>query len=702
MIVLIAAILVMILPHGIFSAPAEPAPSIRLLLSSNLNGRFTTTTKNQDEEDPMLMMAQSMLHEQARGPVDLYIDMGNAFYPGLLSRFSYGSIMMDFLDYFKCTGTLVSSRDVNIGINNLEFLRQNKKARLLSANIEQDGTPVFDPYFLETINGITIAFLALSSEKGFFDIAEKRLLEIKLSPHKAVLKKYLEKIKTLNPDHIVLLSGKSYETNMIIMAKHPEISLCITGGDSTGALYTARAKRVDLDDGRSILSLTNPNGFYTLSLSPLSHLVVETFTFTPLTHIPTDEKPYRDFVNRLSIWKERYATEGKNHIVRDGLGTVEVTGSRVATLLRHRFNAEVAVLDAAAILDETIQGGVKDSDLIRIVGNDFPIFTYTLSGKDLKKILSHQNHFVISGMAYGLVQKYPIADDKTYRVCSPQSVYDYLAKRLEKPIPYTNTWHTLIDEIKADLQGDRVLSYPDYTYLGDRYRMMVNVSLSNFYDNSDVSKSVSMETPPGKPETTYEKWGLENKIDVTLYNQKHKFIITPYIYFVRQDDYYAQNLLRGTLFYTYNLFPVMKPYHKSQIDTVVKVIHGWRPLLVRETFGAFFETSTINGKIGVGFEKQIKDPQEELFAGIETIVEFEQDFLSYMRYTFDLDTFYSTFSNHQFRGEITNALSFKLNSFMAFSIKHKWFYVNNMEDSLRYKDNQLLLSLDLETDFKTF
>ena len=696
------AMFVIIRPHMALPAPADPPSSIRLLLTSNLNGRFTITSKNQDREDPMLMMAQSMRHEQAKKPVDLYIDMGNAFYPGLLSRFSYGSIMMDFLDYFKCTGTLVSSRDVNIGIHNLEFLRQNKKVRLLSANIEKDGVPVFDPFFLETLNGKTIAFLALSSEKGFFDIAEKRLLEIKLSPHKTVLKKYMEKIRALNPDYIVLLSGKPYEANMAIMKQHPEISLCITGGDSTGDLYTARAKRVDLDDGRSILSLTDPNGFYTLSLSPMSALSVEGFAFTPMTHIPTDTKPYREFANRLSIWKERYATEGKNHIVQDGLETIEISGSRVATLLRHRFNAEVAILDTAAIMDETIQEGVKYSDLIRIVGNDFPIFTYNLSGKDLKKILTHQDHFIISGIDHGLVQKYPLIDSKSYRTCSPQSVYDYLVRRLGQPIPYTNTWHTLIDEIEADLKGDRVLGYSAYTYLGDRYRMMVDVSLSNFYDNSDVSKSVSMETPPGKPETTYEKWGLENKIDVTLYNQKHKFVITPYIYFVRQDDYYAQNLLRGTVFYTYNLFPVMKPYHKSQIDTVAKVVHGWRPLLVRETFGAFFETSAINGKIGLGFEKQIRDPQEELFAGIETIVGVRKNFLTHVRYAFDLDTFYSTFSNHQFRGEITNALSFKLNSFMAFSIKHKWFYVNNMADRLRYKDNQLLMSLDLETDFKTF
>jgi hypothetical protein len=234
----------------------------------------------------------------------------------------------------------------------------------------------------------------------------------------------------------------------------------------------------------------------------------------------------------------------------------------------------------------------------------------------------------------------------------------------------------------------------------------VDVYLANFYDHASVSRDDDMDIPPGKPADTYEKWGLEDKIDVTVYNQYHKFIFTPYIFYIRQDDNYFQNLLRGTFFYTYNLYPYLKPYHKSQMDTVVKVVDDQRPILFRETFGALFETTYITGKLGIGFEKQTQDPEKPLFSGIETLLNAKYDFLEYLSYTLDIDNFYSLeradVDKRQIRTEITNALSFKLNSFMAFSTKHKWFYFYTKKEGDKYRDSQILLSLDLMTDFKIF
>jgi 2',3'-cyclic-nucleotide 2'-phosphodiesterase (5'-nucleotidase family) len=677
-------------------------PTIRFLLTSNLNGRFTVETENQEMEDPMLILAQSMLNEQKNRPADLFVDLGNAFYPGILSRFSYGSITMDFLEYFNCAATLVSSRDLNIGVSNLEFLSKKKKTRLLSANIEKDEVPVFLPHFRQTIKGKKFAFIAISSEKGFFDIAEKQLLAVTLKDYKEALKKGLEELQSEEADYTVLFSGRSYEDNFAIMEEFKGIALCISGGDSTGELFAAKAERVDIGEGRSLVTLINPNGFYSLNLSAGNVLSVDTLKFNGAEPQSTYERNYRLFVNRLSIWKKRFAKEGENDIVNEALTEMSVDDARVAALLRHKFRAEVAIVDKNSITAGKMSGKIKYSDIIKMVDNEFPIFTYKITGSELKKVIGLKENLVISGAEGGRVQKNTIMDKKDYRICSPQSVYDHLTRRLGRNMKYTNSWRTLLDEIKDDLKGDQVLGYGDYGYLDNRYRMMVDVSLSNFYDHSEVSKDAGLKTPPGKPGATYEKWGLEDKIDVTIYNQKHKVVLTPYVYFIRQDEAYSQNLLRGTLFYTYNLYPILKPYHKSQVDTVVKVVDDFKPLLIRETFGALFETKNITGKVGIGFEKQAQDPEEDLFGGIETIIGAKYDFLKYMSYTFDLDTFYSNFSEHQVRAEVTNALSFKLNSFMAFSTKYKWFYFNALDDDLKYKDGQVLLALDLVTDFKKF
>jgi hypothetical protein len=215
-----------------------------------------------------------------------------------------------------------------------------------------------------------------------------------------------------------------------------------------------------------------------------------------------------------------------------------------------------------------------------------------------------------------------------------------------------------------------------------------------------------MDTPPGKPSETYQKWGLEDKIDFTVYNRMHKYIFTPYVFYIRQDDEYFQNLLRGTFFYTYNYSPIYKPYHKSQLDTVVKEVDGLRPLLFRETFGIMAETEYVTAKIGLGFEKQTQDPEEDLLTGLETIVGVKYPLLENLVYTMDLDTFIAMeqidFADQQIRAELTNALSYKLNSFMAVSTKHKWFYFYSLESEKHYRYSQLLLTLDLVTDFKFF
>jgi len=680
--------------------------AVNFLLTSNLNGRFAVSAQDQVTQDPMLLMAQSLVHEQKSHPADLYLDLGNAFYPGLLSRFSHGSVMMDFLDYFDCTATLVSSMDLNIGVNNLEFLAKKKNTRLLSANVQKYGKSVFLPFFIHLLKGKKYAFIGISSEKGFFDIAEKKLLDVTLKNYDAALHDVISGLENENIDYIVLLSGRSYSDNFTIMEKYKQISLCISGGDATGELYAVKAERVDIGQGRSLVTLINPEGFYSLSLSPGDSLAVKELKFIPPGKYPVRDKSYLEFANRLTLWKEKFAQEGDVEIIKDADCDAYMDDARTAQLLRHRFGAEIAILEEKSINSCKISGRITYSDILRMVNNEFPIFTYKISGSDLKKVIGNKKNFIVAGTDGVSVQGYPIEDKRQYLICSPQSVYDRLAKRFNKDISYNNSWETISDVIKEDLKGKRVIGYGNYGYLDNRYRTMVDVYLSNFYEHASVSRTDDMDIPPGKPAETYEKWGLEDKIDVTVYNQHHKFMFTPYLFYIRQNDDYFQNLLRGTFFYTYNLDPYLKPYHKSQMDTVVKEVDDQRPLLFRETFGVLFEMDHITGKVGIGFEKQTQDPEKPLFSGIETIITAKYDFLEYLSYSLAVDNFFSVertdFDKHQIRTEITNALSFKLNSFMAFSTKHKWFYFYTKEEDERYRDSQILLSLDLTTDFKIF
>ncbi|MCU0598484.1 MAG: hypothetical protein MUE70_04395, partial [Desulfobacterales bacterium] len=392
--------------------------NVKFLLTSNLNGRFAVTTADQETQDPMLIMAQSLFHEHKNSPADLYLDLGNAFYPGLLSRFSYGSVMMDFLECLDCDATLVSSMDLNIGVSNLEFLAKGKHTQLFSANIRKYGRPVFVPFFIRSINDKKYAFIGISSEKGFFDIAEKKLLDVTLQDYDSALSDVIAEIKKEYIDYIVLLSGRSYSDNFAIMEKFKQISLCISGGDATGELYAVKAERVDIGDGRSIVTLINTDGFYTLKLSAVETLKIEELKFFSSMNYPVSEKPYVEFLNRLTIWKERFAHEGDVEVIGDACCDVALDDDRVAQILRHRSGAEIAILERNSITPGRISGRLAYSDILRMVNNEFPIFTYKISGVDLKQAAAGPEKFVIAGTDGVLVQGYPIEDKRQYLVCS--------------------------------------------------------------------------------------------------------------------------------------------------------------------------------------------------------------------------------------------------------------------------------------------
>jgi 2',3'-cyclic-nucleotide 2'-phosphodiesterase (5'-nucleotidase family) len=694
--------------------------TVTLLLTSNLNGNFTTSEQNQDKEDPMLVMAQALIREQEKKSADLMLDLGNAFYPGLLSKFSHGSITMDYLGYFGFAATLVSSNDLNIGLGNLEFLTQNRRTILLSANIEKNGQTVFQPYFTSTIKGKKFAFIGITSPGGFLDVAEKQLFDANFANIHNVLTLTIDKLRVEQTDFIVVLSGLSYQENFDLMEKHKDISLCISGGDAEGQLFASKASRVDIESGRSLVTLTQPEAYYTLTMTAGEKLEVSTLKTT----IPKAEKvaytqSYNDFIKRLKLWKSQFASEGDQTLIENIPGQVPVNGRQTAELLRHRYGAEVVMLDQKAISSEDLSGRVTYSDILAIVNDDFPLFTYRITGKELKKAVADQKDLVTAGIEKDQVQGYPIDDKRDYLICSTQPVYDRIAKQSGREIGYKNTWNSISEVISSDLKTEQVIAKNDFEYLDRRIGMTIDLSLANFLDQSEVSNEGGDSAPPGKPKTSYTKWGIEDKIDFTIYNRYHKLVLTPYVYFISKDEDYLQNLLRGTLLYTYNMHPNIKPYQKSQVDTVVvaqNVENERRPMMFRETAGALFETRYLNGKLGLGFEKQTQDPAKDLFAGFEGLADSRIELWKDIIYIFNLDSFYGfkqdELDNHQFRAEISNALSFKLNSLLAISAKHKWFYFDSNEDSdptnedpgrsEKYTESQFLVSLDLKTDFKLF
>ena len=158
-------------------AQAAQPKTVTLLLTTNLEGRFIPEIEGQETKDPMVLLGQSIIMESRREKI-FYFDLGNSFYPGVLSKQNYGAPMMDFFSYIRCRSTLVSSMDLRIGVSSLEFLQSHSETQLLSGNILKENNTLFKPYIIEEMGGRKIAFLGLSSKKILIDIAEKNIYKI--------------------------------------------------------------------------------------------------------------------------------------------------------------------------------------------------------------------------------------------------------------------------------------------------------------------------------------------------------------------------------------------------------------------------------------------------------------------------------------------------------------------------------------------
>ncbi len=684
-----------------FVSGAVAYDTLTIIATSNLKGNFSLDMD--DGTDPLLAVARGIIAERAAQQVDCYIDLGNAFSPGVLSKYSYGAVMLDYFEFLQCDAVLLGSHDIAVGLRNLELASRSRKTQLLSLNITVDNKPIFKPYWVHKKNDSAIGFIGITSSKGIFDVAEKSMLSISLAGYAEYLTSTIAALKEMGCKYIIILSGLSADQNMLLLKEYPDINLIIAGGDSAGLYYDVYAPRVDLEDGRSVITLSKSNGHYTIRLGLKDNLVCEKISFSGADK-KISNSSYVDLLNRINLWKERYAEIGTATLA-DNFPPISVSSVTVAHLLRHYYNAEIAVVTVSDIFATTLSGKVTSIDVQRIIQNDYTIFTYRLSGKRIQQI-SSASSLIFSGLSAGKIQGIAVEPDRMYRVVSTQSAYDTIAA-VVGDVSYSNTWTPLSSVITNDIQGDKNITKGDFSYLDNRFRLTVDINLSNIYDNSIVTTNNTESTPPGMPAQTYKKWGIEDSADITIYNQYHRLTVTPYIYYMRQDELYLQNLLRGTLFYTFTFNPYINPYHKSQVDTVVvKKEDGLRPVLFRETVGASFLYSYFSGRLGFGFEKQTQDPEKDLLYGAESIFQIQIPFRDYFTYTFTIDNFISVpeggDSTYQMRTEIRNAISIKINTWLSLTIGHRWFYYNPLDTRISYKYTQLLISLDVKAKFKVF
>ena len=433
------------------------------------------------------------------------------------------------------------------------------------------------------------------------------------------------------------------------------------------------------------------------------------------------EKSYafKSVSRRLNLWKDQFREKEENIIFDAGDKEYHFTAEAVARSLRQRYGCETSLVTTNSIKTATITGPLRKRFLTTNLLDSYNVLIYYIAGKDLKKIEA-ENKYLINGLSKGKVQGYNVKDDQVYKVCSSEIIFDRIEKLLpaNEPVKVENTYETMGTAVDYDLTGPRSLLDKKNLTIDDRFRNLFAVSLSSFYESSQVESGGLIERPPGKPKISYVKWGVESELRYTIYNQIHKIAIFPYILYERQfddpvngrqparEDTLRQNLLTVTLDYNLNTSSLIEPYHRSHLETVVVPVTDTRPTFIRETVGGRLLKNSLEVSIGFGFEKYINDPVENALWGLEGLLSYEQELMKRLLYTISLKTFFSAedlkISETNVRSDLSNIFSFQFTRTINIQFKQIWFLYHSGALNENYSNLRFITALNLKTDFKIY
>ncbi len=681
------------------AGPVQAAPSeVTIYLTANLGGSFPL---NGDHDDNQLLRTAAYLRKARDAkPGSYHFDLGNAFFPGRLSRFSFGSLTADYLQMLRLDAGLVAAGDLNIGAESLDYIRRARGIRLLSANIFRDTATFFEGYTVIERSGLRIAAVGLTSTRSLVNYAEAKYLDLHLEPPGTSAEPALVQAAAAKPDLLVVLSGLPIRDAITLLGKYPQIDVILCGGDADTRLGKEPIRMIELPDGRRAIAM--PNGASLMRLDLTKRGRVWTLSDREVVDVMAGEDPVQlppTFERRLALWQKGFNALEDSEVKQLNFAPFRLTPQFAAASLRDSYGCDVAFVEESDIDEEGFPLVSRARDIRYAVQNDYDVFTYRMSGAALRALYAKQPTLVFSGMTAKTVIGYPLRDEVNYRVCSTQKGFEIAIPPGDARAKHRNQWLGISDSITRTIEEG--ITDPDHA-ADRRFRLLTTLNLSNIYETGSVANTSRIDTPPGQPIDSYFKWGLENDVNFTLYNRRHSFSFNPYIFYVRQVDQIVRNLLRADVTYTYNTEWFLRPYQKNRIDTVVVPVNGLRPSFLRETVGAEFNWKLFTGRLGGGLEKEILDPVNDPNWGLEANIGALWEFYPGIKYKLGFDSFssrtYAGFWRH--RVEIANSVIFTIAAPITFTVSHRWyyFYLGSVGDF--YNSSIVLLSLDLRTTWK--
>jgi hypothetical protein len=545
------------------------------------------------------------LAAQTGDSATLLLDCGNTFFPGALSRFSYGNAMNEILSQARVSAKRVTERDFLMGRGVLDDLRRKSPAAFLASNLADDSSrgpypavyraraggrevavyALIDPEAADAPGGLPAGWSAREPERALRDlIAAER-------PESGRFR--------------VCLADDG------LLRRHPGI-LSVPGIDvfAAGSPAGSHVVQEALNSGAWVLHVPPfSQGYGSLSVGPDGDFDYDIDT----AHAAAgDSLELRRMTRQVARWSSFYLRENDRIIRTLAKPLASGQAVAVASLVRERLHAEAACVERSLVQDIALPREVRARDLDRLLVSSPDLYVLRIEGSELRS-LGRDARLACSGLA----GKRAIDADEIYAVALTETgVADAFPEALESSPEYHPVLspEPLFEAVREDLARRRGDDW-DFAGLGGRWRLAGLITVDASRRDVHVWNGDSVYSVPGniQPLST---WELELRAPLRLYTDLQSIDFSPEASYSRANGQVGSNLLAFRLDYSYGPRPAIRPYASGTYETYVTGGGGsetW-PVRVRGSTGLQSSLGAWTLKLGAASEKTIAASDPDPFA----------------------------------------------------------------------------------------
>lgn len=413
-----------------YAVSSSETLTVTVLHSNDVSGQLTRRSAG----DGMVAGMAARVHlirAIKRGGPTLLLDAGDAIGPDPLSASDRGATMITLMRMAGYDALLPANHEFNFGLDQVRRLRQVAGFPFLGANIQGPDSLV-QPLFITTVGGPRVAVIGLVSQEVAMLTNPGLVATLTFKDPVTVA---TEVLKTL-PDSVdyVILLAHTREADALRLAQQVKgVDLIITGG------YYSTARRDEMPTaihvGSRVRVVTTPGFGDLLGKVTVRFLRGPDGRYRPIdteeTLIPIDATAPEDSASAQVITQlaQTYKT-----MTSEILGTMFVDSPLeqtllIANLIQVHTHAEIGVINRGALEEIDTDRPLLRSDIDRLVRFQARLTTMSLTGAQLKAVISQGSQtprtsaqLVFAGLdpKTMTVLGRPLRDTEAYRVATTE------------------------------------------------------------------------------------------------------------------------------------------------------------------------------------------------------------------------------------------------------------------------------------------